>query len=163
ARLLPLLSALDTVPPSAVDSPLLRAWQRIDRLVQLRPRLQTLAADTVQVAQDARAPLPEGTTERTLALSPRFSPLAAPQPPPTRSARLAGGQRATCGGSRDEPLRESAYYAGVYDGLHAAAVFVCREQDPLERTRPPPVRQPGSWELDLSQAETQRCVGAAMR
>jgi len=150
SRLLPLLSALDAVPPSAVDAPLLRAWQRIDRLVQLRPRLQTLAADTVQVAQDARGLLPDGMSERTLALSTRFSP-------------LAGAQLANFGGFLDEPLREFDYYAGIYDGLHAAAVFVCREQDPLERTRPPPVRQPGSWELDLSQTETQRCVGAAMR
>ena len=149
AQLLPLLSALDALPPSAVDGPLFRSWQRLDRLVQLRPRLQSLGADTVQVAEDARALLLEGTQERTLALSTRFSP-------------LAGAQLANFAGFLDEPLREFDYYAGVYDGLHAAAVFVCREQDPEERTRPAPVRMPSSWELDLTQIETQRCVGAAM-
>ena len=121
----------------------------MDRLVQLRPRLQSLGADTVQVAEDARALLLEGTQERTLALSTRFSP-------------LAGAQLANFAGFLDEPLREFDYYEGVYDGLHAAAVFVCREQDPEERTRPAPVRMPSSWELDLTQIETQRCVGAAM-
>ena len=134
---------------SEVDAPLLRAWQRLDRLVQLRPRLQSLGADTVQVAEDARALLSEGTQERTLALSTRFSP-------------LAGAQLFNFAGFLDEPLREFDYYAGIYDGLHAAGVFVCREQDPEERTRPAPVRLPSSWELDLSKLETQRCVGAAM-
>jgi hypothetical protein len=147
--LLPLLTSLDALPPSEVDGPLLQAWQRIDRLVQLRPRLQGLAADTVLVSQDASALLAEGTTERTLALSTRFSP-------------LAGAQLANFGGFLDEPLREFDYYAGIYDGVHAAAVFGCREQDPSERKRPLPVRLPGSWELDLRQVETQRCVGAAM-
>ena len=149
SRILPLLSALDGVPPSSVDASLLRAWQRLDRLVQLRPRLQALAADTVQVAERARSLLPEGTPERTLALSTRFSP-------------LAGAQLANFGGFLDQPLREFDYYAGVYDGLHAAAVFVCREQDPDDTTRTAPIRQPSSWELDLSKMETQRCVGEAM-
>ncbi|HVP61310.1 MAG TPA: patatin-like phospholipase family protein [Myxococcaceae bacterium] len=149
APLLPLLAALDELPASMVDPPLLRAWQRVDRLVQLRPRLQTLAADTVQVAQDARALLSEGTAERTLALSTRFSP-------------LAGAQLANFGGFLDPPLREFDYYAGIYDGLHSAALFVCREQDPAEQKRPAPVRLGNSWELDTSQLETQRCVGAAM-
>ncbi|HEY1335649.1 MAG TPA: hypothetical protein VGF31_15405, partial [Myxococcaceae bacterium] len=149
SRILPLLSALDAVPPAAVDVSLLQAWQRLDRLVQLRPRLQALAADTVQVAERARALLPEGTPERTLALSTRFSP-------------LAGAQLANFAGFLDEPLREYDYYAGVYDGLHAASVFVCREQDPDDTTRTAPIRQPGSWEVDLSKVETQRCVGEAM-
>ncbi len=128
---------------------MLHAWQRLDRLVQLRPRLQSLAADTVPVAQDARALLSEGTAERTLALSTRFSP-------------LAGAQLANFAGFLDQPLREFDYYAGIYDGLHSAALFVCREQDPAEPTRPAPVRLPNSWDLDPSQLETQRCVGAAM-
>ena len=149
SRILPLLAALDTVPPSSVDASLLKAWQRLDRLVQLRPRLQALAADTVQVAERARALLPEGTPERTLALSTRFSP-------------LAGAQLANFAGFLDQPLREFDYYAGVYDGLHAAAVFVCREQDPDDTTRTAPIRQLDSWELDLSKMETQRCVGEAM-
>jgi hypothetical protein len=84
-----------------------------------------------------------------LALSTRFSP-------------LAGAQLANFGGFLDQPLREFDYYAGVYDGLHAAAVFVCREQDPDDTTRTAPIRQPSSWELDLSKMETQRCVGEAM-
>jgi len=46
--------------------------------------------------------------------------------------------------------------------VHSAAVFICREQDPGEQSRPPPVRLPSSWELDLGQPETQRCIGAAM-
>ncbi|HET9158450.1 MAG TPA: hypothetical protein VFN91_17375, partial [Myxococcaceae bacterium] len=149
SRLLPLLSALDALPASEVDAPLLRAWQRLDRIVQLRPRLQSLAADTLQTSQDARALLAEGTQERTLALSTRFSP-------------LAGAQLFNFAGFLDEPLREFDYYAGIYDGLHAAAVFVCREQDPGERSRPAAVRLRSSWELDLAQVETQRCVGAAM-
>jgi len=149
SRLLPLLSALDSLPASQVDGPLLQAWQRLDRIVQLRPRLQSLAADTLQTSQDARALLAEGTQERTLALSTRFSP-------------LAGAQLFNFAGFLDEPLREFDYYAGVYDGLYAAAVFVCREQDPEERSRPAPVRLRSSWELDLAQVETQRCVGAAM-
>ncbi len=87
--------------------------------MQLRPRLQSLAADTVQVAQDAQALLSEGIAERTLGLSTRFSP-------------LAGAQLANFGGFLDRPLREFDYYAGIYDGVHAAAVFACREQDPAE-------------------------------
>lgn len=149
APLLPLLSLLDQLAPSEVDAPLLRAWQRLDRLVQLRQPLQSLAADTVQVAQDARALRSEGTAERTLSLSTRFSP-------------LAGSQLANFAGFLDQPLREFDYYAGVYDGLHAAGVFICREQDPAERRRVPAVRRANSWELDLSQPDTQRCVGAAM-
>ena len=149
SRLLPLLSSLDRVPPAQVDQTLLHAWERLDRLVQLRPRLQALAADTISVAQDARTLLAEGTAERTLALSTRFSP-------------LAGAQLANFAGFLDEPLREFDYYAGVYDGVHSAAVFVCREQDPGEERRPAPVRLPSSWELDLNQVETQRCIGAAM-
>ena len=101
------------------------------------------------MAQDAQALLSEGTAERTLALSTRFSP-------------LAGAQLANFGGFLDRPLREFDYYAGIYDGVHAAAVFACREQDPSEEKRPAPVRLPNSWELDLTQVETQRCVGAAM-
>src|SRR5262249_1946020 len=137
SRLLPLLSALDALRPSEVDAPLLRAWQRLDRLVQLRPRLQSLAADTLQTSEDAPALRPEGSQERRRALSARFSP-------------LAGAQLFNFAGFLDEPLREFDYYAGVYDGLHAAGVFVCREQDPEERTRPAPVRLPSSWEIDLS-------------
>ena len=149
SRVLPLLSALDALRPSEVDASLLRAWQRLDRLVQLRPRLQSLAAETIQVAENARALLPDGTQERTLALSTRFSP-------------LAGAQLFNFAGFLDEPLREFDYYAGIYDGLHTAGVFVCREQDPEDRARPAAVRLRSSWELDLSQLETQRCVGAAM-
>ena len=149
SRLLPLLSSLDRLPPSDLDPELLRAWQRLDRLVQLRPRLQSLGADTLEVAGDAQALLSEGTIERTLGLSTRFSP-------------LAGSQLGNFAGFLDRPLREFDYYAGIYDGVHTAAVFVCREQDPGEPARPPPVRELDSWELDLSQEETQRCVGAAM-
>ena len=149
ARLLPLLSALDELTPSEVGGGVFQPWQRIDRLVQLRPRLQALGADTVQVAQDAQVLLTEGVAERTLGLSTRFSP-------------LAGAQLANFGGFLDRPLREFDYYAGIYDGVHAAAAFACREQDPSETTRLAPVRLPSSWELDMTQPETQRCIGAAM-
>ena len=108
ASLLPLLQTLDQVPPAEVDGSLFRAWQRLDRLVQLRPRLQSLGADTVEVAQDAQALLSGGTTERTLALSTRFSP-------------LAGSQLANLGGFLARPLRELDYYGGIYAGVHAAA------------------------------------------
>ena len=149
ARLLPLVSALDELTPAEVGGGVYTAWQRIDRLVQLRPRLQSLGADTVQLAQDAQALLSEGIAERTLGLSTRFSP-------------LAGAQLANFGGFLDRPLREFDYYAGIYDGVHAAAVFGCREQDPSEEKRPAAVRLPHSWELDLTQTETQQCVGSAM-
>jgi predicted acylesterase/phospholipase RssA len=149
ARLLPLLSLLEAVPASQADAGLLRAWGRLDRLVQLRPRLQSLAADTHQVAEDARTVLSNNAPERSLALNTRFSP-------------LGGAQLGAFAGFLDRPLREFDYYAGVYDGLHSAGVFLCREQDPAETHRPAPVRMPSSWELDLHQLETQRCVGAAM-
>ena len=149
SQVLPLLSALDDLAPSRVDESLLHPWERIDRLVQLRPRLQSLAADTLQISQDSRALLSEGTAERTLALSTRFSP-------------LAGAQLANFGGFLDQPLREFDYYAGIYDGVHSAALFACREQDPTDRNRPTPVRLENGWDLDPSQVETQRCVGAAM-
>lgn len=149
ARLLPLVTALDDLTPSEVGGGVYTAWQRIDHLVQLRPRLQALGADTVQLSQDAQVLLSEGITERTLGLSTRFSP-------------LAGAQLANFGGFLDRPLREFDYYAGIYDGVHAAAVFGCREQDPSEEKRPAAVRLPQDWELDMTQTETQRCVGSAM-
>jgi hypothetical protein len=147
--LLPLLSELGQTPPDQVDAPLLRAWQHVDRLVQLRPRLQRLAADTTALAQDAHALRNETTGERALALSTRFSP-------------LAGSQLFNFAGFLDRPLREMDYYAGVYDGLYTAAVFICREQEVFGHGRPVPVRLPGSWDVDLRQFESQRCVGEAL-
>src|SRR5262249_27969488 len=128
---------------------LLRAWQRLDRLGPLPPPPQSLAADTGPVAEDARALPPQGAPARTPAPSPPLTPPAGAQP--FHLARVL---------ARPPPAVHPL--PGVYDGLHTAGVFVCREQDPEDRSRPAPVRLRSSWEIDLSQLETQRCVGKAM-
>ena len=147
--LLPLLTKLGETPADQIDASLFRAWQHLDRLVQLRPRLQRLAGDTATVAQDARALRSQATGERALGLSTRFSP-------------LAGSQLFNFAGFLDRPLREMDYYAGIYDGLHAAAEFVCGEQEVSQPGRPVPIRLPGSWSVDLRQTDSQLCIGASL-
>jgi len=147
--LTPLLAELNRLPPGQTDADLLRDWARIDRLVQLRGRLQALIIESGTLAADARAVLAETAGERQLALSTRFSP-------------LAGSQLFNFAGFLDLPLREMDYYAGVYDALHTAATVACSEQESMLPGRPMPVRIRGSWALDLHDADTQACIGASL-
>src|SRR5262249_23633988 len=57
APLRPLLAELNRLAPTETDPELLRAWARIERLAQLRPRLQGVITDTSQLALDSRAVL----------------------------------------------------------------------------------------------------------
>jgi Patatin-like phospholipase len=147
----PVLSALRATPATELSPPVKTVWARLERLIQLRPRLGTLNAESLQLAQDAVELGQETAGERKLVLTTRFAP-------------LAGSQLGNFGGFLDRPLREADYYIGVYDGLHAAAEHWCDAQDPYETSRLAPVRkQDGTGELDVSQEATQRCMGAAMK
>lgn len=116
-------------------------WARLERMVQLRPRLGTLNAESIQLAQDALSLEQESAGERKLVLTTRFAP-------------LAGSQLGNFGGFLDRPLREADYYIGVYDGLHQAAVHWCDNQDPYETSRFAPVRkQDGTGDLDFRQLD----------
>jgi hypothetical protein len=144
------LASLQATPPEQLDDALRAAWARLERLVQLRPRLGTLTAQSLQVSQDASDLEDENSGERKLVLTTRFSP-------------LAGSQLGNFGGFLDRPLREADYYIGVYDGLHEAAVHWCDAQDPYESDWPTPIRKlDGSGDLDFSKESTQLCLGAAM-
>lgn len=146
----PVLSALQAAPAGEVSEEVRLLWSRLERLVQLRPRLGTLNAESIQVAQDVAALQQEGNGERKLVLTTRFAP-------------LAGSQLGNFGGFLDRPLREADYYIGVYDGLNQAAAHWCDNQDPYETSRFAPVRkQDGTGDLDFRQEATQRCMGAAM-
>lgn len=146
----PVLAALHSAPPAEVSEAVRVAWSRLERMVQLRPRLGTLNAESIQVAQDAAELQQEGSGERKLVLTTRFSP-------------LAGSQLGNFGGFLDRPLREADYYIGVYDGVHESAEHWCDNQDPYETSRLAPVRkQDGTGDLDFTQEATQRCIGAAM-
>jgi Patatin-like phospholipase len=146
----PVLAALHAAPPEELSEPVRATWARLERLVQLRPRLGTLNAESLQAAQDANELAQETSGERKLVLTTRFSP-------------LAGSQLGNFGGFLDRPLREADYYVGVYDGLQAAAAHWCDGQDPYETARLAPVRTlDGTGELDLTQEATQLCMGAAM-
>jgi hypothetical protein len=146
----PLLAALQAAPQGQLPEPARVAWARLERMVQLRPRLATLNADSLQLAQDATELEQENSGERRLVLTTRFSP-------------LAGSQLADFGGFLDRPLREADYYIGVYDGVHEAAAHWCDGQNPYETARLAPVRkQDGTGELDFTQEATQLCMGAAM-
>ena len=146
----PVLAALKSAPPGEVSDEVRRVWARLERMVQLRPRLGTLNAESIQLAQDALSLEQESAGERKLVLTTRFAP-------------LAGSQLGNFGGFLDRPLREADYYIGVYDGLHQAAVHWCDNQDPYETSRFAPVRkQDGTGDLDFHQLDTQRCMGEAM-
>ena len=149
ATVTPLLTELNRLAPGQTDADLLRAWGRIERLTQLRGRLQALSIETSTLAADARAVLAETAGERQLALSTRFSP-------------LAGSQLFNFAGFLDRPMREMDYYAGVYDALHTAATVICTEQEAMLPGRPMPVRARGSWALDLREADTQLCIGSTL-
>src|SRR5207245_1877311 len=109
----------------------------LERLIQLRPRLQALAVRATAVQQEWHDVTP-ASGERGLFLSSRFSP-------------IAGSQFFNFAGFLDRPLRELDYGAGVYDGVHElaaaaggalprsgdrGAVGALRPQAALHRARP---------------------------
>ncbi|HYV66950.1 MAG TPA: patatin-like phospholipase family protein, partial [Myxococcales bacterium] len=122
---------------------------RLERLIQLRPRLQALAGRASALQQDWQDVTP-ASGERSLFLSSRFSP-------------IAGSQLFNFAGFLDRPLRELDYDAGVYDGLHEAATAVCSDLDPYQALLPTPSRSSdGSGQIDLRAEATQRCIGAVL-
>ena len=101
------------------------------------------------LAQDADE-IRETLGQRQLNVATRFSP-------------LAGEKLYHFAGFLDGPLRELDYYVGVYEGLRGAAAFRCSEQDLYLVSGPVAVlKTDGSWEIDPSVEETQRCMGQAM-
>src|SRR5712671_3249099 len=144
--LVPVVTRLRS-PAGAPDSKLLPV--RLERLLQLRPRLQALAARTTAIQQEWRdVTLSSG--ERSLFMSSRFSP-------------LAGSQLLNFAGFLDRPPRELDYAAGVYDGLHEVAAAVCNEVDPYQERLPIPARAAdATWQIDLHAVATQRCIGAVL-
>jgi predicted acylesterase/phospholipase RssA len=117
----------------------------LERLIQLRPRLQALALRTTAMQGEWHDVTP-ASGERALFLSSRFSP-------------IAGSQFFNFAGFLDRPLRELDYAAGVYDGVHELAAAVCREIDPYETRLPTPVRS-ADGQIDIHAEATQRCIGA---
>ncbi|MDY7232419.1 patatin-like phospholipase family protein [Hyalangium rubrum] len=116
----------------------------VPRFQQLRASLEALSAQALAL-QLGRVP------ERRLFVTTRFAP-------------LAGSQLGNFAGFLDRPLRELDYYAGVYDAVHTLSVQGCAAQDPYFTGRPAPARSPGSSDaLELSDPQTQRCVGMMMR
>ncbi|MFL5344517.1 MAG: patatin-like phospholipase family protein [Hyalangium sp.] len=120
-------------------------------LTGLVPTFQQLRASLDALSQQALALQQGHAPERRLFVTTRFAP-------------LAGSQLGNFAGFLDRPLRELDYYAGVYDAVHSLSVEGCAAQDPYFTGRPAPARLPGpSDELDLSDVQTQRCVGMLMR
>lgn len=54
----------------------------------------------------------------------------------TRYAPLASSYLSAFSGFLDEPLRHYDYLAGVYDGLHGLAEYLCQAEDALDPARP---------------------------
>ena len=146
----PLLAALAAVPPASRSQLVQGAVNRLELIGELRPRMAALSDSAVRLAQDAAEIESDVRDQRRLVLATRFSP-------------LAGAKLEHFAGFMDRPLRELDYYTGIYEALRSSAGLACSEQDPYLGTRPLPVlRADGSWELDTSQEQTQRCLGAAM-
>jgi predicted acylesterase/phospholipase RssA len=121
----------------------------LERLIQLRPRLQALAARATAVQQEWHDVTP-ASGERGLFLSSRFSP-------------IAGSQFFNFAGFLDRPLRELDYGAGVYDGVHELAAAVCSDLDPYQTRLPMAARSAdGSGQIDPHSEATQRCIGAIL-
>src|SRR5712691_10399951 len=121
----------------------------LERLIQLRPRLQALAVRTTAVQQEWHDVTP-ASGERGLFMSSRFSP-------------IAGSQFFNFAGFLDRPLRELDYGAGVYDGVHELAAAVCSDLDPYQTRLPTPARSAdGSGKIDPHAEATQRCIGAIL-
>ena len=146
----PLQEALSTVPRESLSGEALDAARRLSILGQLRPRIAKLGDAAVRISQDADEIESDDRGQRRLLLATRFSP-------------LAGAKLEHFAGFMDRPLRELDYYTGIYEALHGTASRACSEQDPYLTDRPQPLlKQDGSWELDATQEQTQRCYGAAM-
>ncbi len=146
----PLQEALSAVPRESLSEAALDAARRLSLLGQLRPRIASLGDAAVRISQDADEIESDARGQRRLFVATRFSP-------------LAGAKLEHFAGFMDRPLRELDYYTGIYEALHATASRACSEQDPYLTGRPMPLlKQDGSWELDASQEQTQRCYGVAM-
>ena len=138
-----LRAVADSEPESKVHA------LHLERLMQLRPRLQALDVRATALQQEWQEVTP-GSGERSLFLSSRFSP-------------IAGSQLFNFAGFLDRPLRELDYDAGVYDGLHEAAAAICSDLDPYQLQIPPPTRTAdGSGQIDPRTDATQRCIGAVL-
>ena len=145
--LVPVITRLRSLPPARPD--LEACSVHLERLIQLRPRLQALAVRTTAMQQEWHDVTP-ASGERGLFMSSRFSP-------------LAGSQFFNFAGFLDRPLRELDYSAGVYDGVHELAAAVCSDLDPYQTRLPTPVRSAdGSGQIDLHVEATQRCIGAIL-
>ena len=119
----------------------------LERLIQLRPRLQALAVRAAAVQQEWHDVTP-ASGERGLFLSSRFSP-------------IAGSQFFNFAAFLDRPLRELDYGAGVYDGVHEMAAAICGDLDPYQTRLPTAARSAdGSGQIDPHSDATQRCIGA---
>ena len=138
------------------DSPPLRAMaaasDRIARLVALAPRLRNLSVRAASIASNAAQLSSAEGAERQLVLSRRFSP-------------LGGGTLLNFSAFLDRPLRELDFYVGVYDAVVQFASRDCEIQGPYPMgERPAPIfRADAALELDRSAADTQRCLGQAVR
>jgi predicted acylesterase/phospholipase RssA len=147
--LAPVQRALAGVPEASLSEATRAAARRISLLDELRPRISSLNHAALLLAQDADE-IRETLGQRQLNVATRFSP-------------LAGEKLYHFAGFLDGPLRELDYYVGVYEGLRGAAAFRCSEQDLYLVSGPVAVlKTDGSWEIDPSVEETQRCMGQAM-
>jgi predicted acylesterase/phospholipase RssA len=150
ALLAPVKSALAEIPESDRSEAVRMADRQLSLLEALRPQIASLNRAALLLAQNAAEISSEGRGERRLAVGTRFSP-------------LAGEKLEHFAGFLDRPFRELDYLIGVYEGLHAVAAFRCSEPDLYLVETPPLLKADGSWEIDLSREETQRCIGTAMR
>ena len=144
-------TAVAGIPEGSLSEATRTAARRLSLLEELRPEIDSLNRAALLLSQDAAEIRSEIRGERRLAVGTRFSP-------------LAGDKLFHFAGFLDRPFRELDYSIGVYEGLHAAAVLRCSEPDLYLAAEPVPVlKADGSWEIDPSQEQTQRCLGAAMR
>jgi len=125
-------------------------WRAVSDLLELRDRLQRLAARVAALSQEAAELAGGDGTEHALVVSTRFAP-------------LAGSQLGGFGGFLDRPLRRYDYYAGVYEALHAIGVAICQGAGPESRLHRPARLSRDPSRLDLEARDTQRCLGDAMR
>jgi predicted acylesterase/phospholipase RssA len=145
--LVPVLTRLRAPRPARPDLDVRSV--HLERLIQLRPRLQALAVRATAVQQEWHDVTPS-SGERGLFLSSRFSP-------------IAGSQFFNFAGFLDRPLRELDYGAGVYDGVHELAAAVCSDLDPYQTRLPIAGRSAdGSGQIDPHSEATQRCIGAIL-
>ena len=124
---------------------------KIRRILEIRPTLQEMGAGLANLVGEAAELQQQGGGEHRLELTSRFAP-------------LAGSQLNNFAAFLDRPLRELDYYAGVYDAIHEIAAQGCNGQDVYATDRIRPVRRRDApSELDMTNANTQRCIGEYMR